>query len=154
MIYSSKFNIGEMVWMVRHERTSYIVPCTACKNTGTLSIEGQSYVCPKCRGQAAHAQRADTDKYYVYDSSRIGKIDIQDHPTKYDKEEANPKVTYMVESTGVGSGQIWDEDELFATEVGAQAFCDQRNGLLPKDEAELLPTPIDLYGRVVPETIA
>ena len=42
----------------------------------------------------------------------------------------------MLKPTGVGSGKVWREDMLFATESEANAFC---NTYMPSDDYEKIP---------------
>lgn len=148
MTYTSKFDIGQEVWLVRNERFQRIVKCSACGHSGKIVINGEELICPKCSGRSAHAQYVG-QKHYVYDHSQVGKIEIEDHPSRYGKETPNPRVKYMVFATGVGSGQVWDEEDLFPTEAEAQACCDRRNTPLPVSECELMPAPADDWGKVL-----
>lgn len=147
MKYESKYSIGHTVWMVRDERFQRIIKCFACKNTGEIAIGEEKFICPKCQGRAAHAQYAG-QKYYVYDSSTVGKIIIEDYPTNYNKDEPNPKFTYMLFATGVGSGTIWNQEDLFDSREAAESFCAIKNGVLPDHETALRDSPIDSWGRV------
>ena len=64
-------------------------------------------------------------KYVIsHPKATIGKVDIEEYAEQY-KEQYRSKVTYMLDDTGVGSGAIWKEDRLFATEEEAQDFCDR-----------------------------
>lgn len=149
MRYESQFSIGQTVWMVRDERFSQIIKCAACKNTGKVRIAEEEHICPKCQGRAAH-ETYGGQKFYVYGSSTVGQVRIEDEPERYSKDEPNPKFQYMLYSTGVGSGQIWNQEHLFSSEEDAQRFCDAKNGLLPAHETEMGPRPVDSWGRVVP----
>jgi hypothetical protein len=147
MTYNSKFAIGDTVWMVRSERFNRIVKCLPCKNTGKIKIGEEGFICPKCGGRSAHTQYVG-EKHYVYDSSEIGQVSIVDSEYSH-RDNPNPHVTYMIRATGIGSGQIWKESELFPSEAEAQASCDRANGLLPQDEAVMLDAPVDRFGKVV-----
>lgn len=147
MDYTPNFFMGQEVWMVHSETFHRIVKCSACSNTGQIVIAEEKFICPKCHGRSAHEQYAG-EKFYVRGSSMVGKITIEDYPTNYHKDDPNPKYTYMLFETGVGSGQIWEQERLFASKSEAQSFCDVRNGVLRADECELLPAPVDNYGRV------
>ena len=148
MKYESLYSIGQVVWMVRNERFSRIVKCSACKNTGEITVGEEKFICPKCSGRSAHEQYGG-QKFYVYDSSEVGKVSIEDEPDRYRKDEPNPRFTYMVNATGIGSGQVWEQECLFATEEDAQRFCDIQNKVLLPDETEMLAAPVDRWGKVV-----
>jgi predicted RNA-binding Zn-ribbon protein involved in translation (DUF1610 family) len=146
MNYTTAYSLGDTVWMVRDESFSRIVKCMPCGNSGSIKIGDESFICPKCGGRSAHAERVGT-KFYVYGSSTVGQVSITDSDYKH-REEPNPRITYMLHRTGVGSGQVWDQERLFRTQREAQEFCDVRNSLLPSDECELRPAPVDNYGKV------
>jgi hypothetical protein len=150
MTYTTKFDVGQMVWAVRDTPFQQIVKCGPCSNTGSIQIGDEGFICPKCSGRAALAQVVG-NRFYVAEHSKIGKVQIEDEPNRWrwsNDTEPDLKISYMIESTGVGSGQVWREDQLFASESDAQGFCDQRNRLLPADECELGKGPVDSYGRV------
>ena len=140
--YESKFSIGDTVWAVRSQWSHRIVKCLTCANTGKVKIGAEEFICPKCNGRAAHPQFAG-HKYYVDESGIVGQVRIEhtDHEKFYThrSEEPNPKFEYMIDATGVGSGTIWKEADLFATREEAQRFCDAQNAPLLQDEAEMLP---------------
>ena len=148
MKYESIFSVGDTVWMVRHERFERIVRCSACRNTGKIKIGEEKFICPKCGGRAAHSQSAG-ERFYVYDSSIVGKVTVEDYPDNYRKDEPNPKFTYMVHATGVGSGQVWDQESLFGSKEEAESYCAVHNGMLPANETTMLPRPVDSWGRVL-----
>lgn len=145
--YQTNFSIGQVVWAVRHESFYRIVKCFPCGNTGRVKIADEEFICPNCEGRSAHRQYAG-EKYYVWGSSKVGQVRIEDEPDRYHQEEPNPKIEYMIHATGAGSGQIWKQEALFASQEEAQAFCDVKNRVLPEHEAELLQSPVDSYGRV------
>ncbi len=136
--YTTAYSVGEKVWLVRHSNFQQIIKCQPCANTGKIDIGGETFVCPKCSGRASHPTYAGV-KYYIDCESRVGKVTVEDCPENHsawesDRGKPNPRNQYMVEDTGVGSGQVWDEEDLFPTKEAAQIFCDQRNGLLPAHE--------------------
>lgn len=151
MKYESKFSIGDTVWMTDDRVFHQIIRCAACVNTGKVKIGAEEFICPKCSGRCAHEQYAGR-KFYIYGQTTVGQVRVCDEPGRYNQDEPNPKYEYMLHDTGIGSGQIWKQESLFATKEEAQAFCDGRNGILPAHETEIGPAPVDSYGRVVAAT--
>ena len=137
MNYTSKYDIGHHVFVVSSDTFNRIVKCLTCQGAGKVSIGAEEFVCPKCSGRAAHPQHAGR-KYYVAHEGIIGKIEISHMPNDGYFHQPEPQVTYMIDSTGVGSGNVWKESELFSTRAYADAYCDSRNAILPKDEARML----------------
>lgn len=150
MVYTSRFNINDTVWMVRYQHFTYIVKCAACAQTGKVTLGDEEFICPKCSGRSSHVQHTEHSKYYVYGSTRVGLVNIRHCPDSYHRQSNEPEihVTYMLEETGIGSGQIWNYEGLFASEAEAQAYCDLKNSLLPADECELGEPAADRFGRV------
>lgn len=70
----------------------------------------------------------DCYRYYVSGKSIVGKIDVERYSSKH-REYASCKDEnkYMLESTGVGSGSVWREKDLFASEKEALEECVLRN---------------------------
>lgn len=151
--YETKFNLGDRVWGISDHRFEQIVRCKPCKNTGKIIIENEDLICPKCNGRSTHTQYAGQKSYVSEFGTEVGKVNIEhvDGPyTHWHSDgEPNPKISYMVSSTGVGSGQVWPEDRLFHSEEEAQKYCDKKNGLLPIDETEHGEQTIGLYGKVL-----
>lgn len=123
----AKYKVGQKVCAVsnRSDSRKIHVECDVCNSTGKVKIEGsdKEYECPVCHG------RMKTEHYgykYVisYYEATIGKVEIQEYSKKYEKKHKS-EVRYMLEETGVGSGTIWREDRLFATEKEAADFCEK-----------------------------
>jgi RNA polymerase subunit RPABC4/transcription elongation factor Spt4 len=149
--YTTKFSLGDHVYIVDSHRFERIVRCKPCHNTGKVIIGDEELICPKCNGRSTHTQYAG-EKFYITEfDTVVGKIGIEEIEAGYYRreDEPNPKITYMVVATGVGSGTLWPEDKLFRSEEEAQQFCDQENGLLLPDETERGKSVIGQFGEVL-----
>lgn len=125
-----KFKVGQRVYAVvntSNTRQKH-VRCDVCNSTGYVKVEGrdEDFVCPACHG------RMETEHYgykYVisYYKATIGRVQTTEYSKKYDRKRGGCKseITYMLEETGVGSGSVWTEDRLFATEEEAKEFCEK-----------------------------
>ena len=123
----AKFRVGQKVYAVSNKSDSrqIHVKCDICDSTGKVKVNGrdEEYTCPVCRG------RTETEHYgYKYIIShykaKIGRVQITEYANEYKKDNKS-EVTYMLDVTGVGSGQIWKENRLFATEKEATDFCEK-----------------------------
>lgn len=138
MNFTTKFNIGDIVAGISHQDANRLVNCYVCKNTGKVKIEAEEYICPKCDGKGQ--QRVwEGKKWYVMTTGKVGDIRIEHNEDilGWDGDldyKAETKILYMLDSTGVKSGQVWSENELFQTREEAQSICDSRNVKLPADE--------------------
>ena len=122
-----KFKVGQKVYAVsnRSDTKQKHVECDVCNSTGYVKVEGreENFVCPVCYG------RTETEHYgykYVisYYEATIGKVEIQEYAPKY-RHRHKSEIRYMLEETGVGSGTVWREERLFATEEEANEFCEK-----------------------------
>ena len=126
MIINTKYNLGDLVYQLR-TRTEHIkvaTNCPVCKDTGFVEMVGEEYVCPACNGNIYHINYGDLESYTDGDSGRIGKVAVDIYDREY---KDNDEYEYMLDSTGVGSGVCWKEENLFSSKEEAQMECDIRN---------------------------
>ena len=50
MRIETKFKLGDEVVYVTTQPVSRKVKCFTCKQTGSVLIQGEQFVCPKCKG--------------------------------------------------------------------------------------------------------
>jgi predicted RNA-binding Zn-ribbon protein involved in translation (DUF1610 family) len=120
MELTTKFNLGQEVWAITSSSATRIVHCETCKREGVVTIGGEQFTCPKCGGTSKHPRHIG-QRWYVSEHSTIGKVEVE----RYSRPDQihEDKVSYMIEETGIGSGLIWKEDRLFATEREALEAC-------------------------------
>jgi len=130
MKFETKFDNGQEVWIVQDNKHYQIIRCITCDSKGKIFLKEQEFICPGCDGRSSRRNYAGS-KYCVSQHGRVGKVSIENQTIGYD-----PKfiITYMIDSTGVGSGNVYEEARLFASKAEAQLYCDQHNGLLPANE--------------------
>ena len=130
MEFKTKYNHGDTVYMITRHMTYKIESCPTCNNLGKVEINGESFTCPNCRGYSK--QIADKEKWELYtyqECGIIGRITAESYDKKYcvNDKEKKLKFTYMVDVTGIGTGSIWDENNLFLTREEAITECERRN---------------------------
>jgi len=137
-----KFSLGQSVvvisslWCTRKSR------CFPCDATGRILVRGESFVCPKCKGARFHDDHAG-HKHVIVNEGRIGKITVESTDPVYLRDDCSPpptRISYMLSSTGVGSGALWYEEALFLTRDEAQAACDRLNAPINFAD-DVLPPP-------------
>ena len=126
MIINTKYNLGDMVYPIttRMERIRVATNCPVCKDSGEVEIKGKKYTCPECNGDTYHINYGDIEYYVDCDNGKIGKIETEIYDREY---EDHDNYEYMLDSTGVGSGQCWKEENLFLSKEEAQMECNIRN---------------------------
>ena len=120
MKLESRFEMGQVVYYISRGRKKMEVECGFCGGAGRIDgLDGQESSCPKChrRGYNIEYQKL---AWNVRDPHfTIGQIRVQ--------AGHNPEERYMCHETGIGSGTLYDGDNMFATREEAQAECDLRN---------------------------
>lgn len=119
MFPSPKYEIGQRVFFASAVDMNETFPCKSCAGSGqwrATSAEGETghCDCPACGGRGSRA-------LYSYGPSvcprTIGSVRVDTSDTE------NP-VSYMCHETGVGSGNIYRENQLFPTEQEAVAAAE------------------------------
>ncbi|HSG72878.1 MAG TPA: hypothetical protein VLA12_20865 [Planctomycetaceae bacterium] len=126
MKFESKYDIGQEVWPIRDEVCRRNIVCGVCEQTGEIEVSGEKFICPKCSGKCLHSQYAGR-KWWVDYSGFVGRISIEFYIEGYRDDDEHNNFRYMLSSTGIGSGQVWKENELFPSKEEAKEECDRRN---------------------------
>lgn len=122
MELQSKFGLGQNVHTIKLVNELSYSPCLTCGGDGHVIVGGYSVSCPaRCSGGKVVGGADPTWQVDFY--SHIGRVQI----TKYLDGLGEDEVCYMLKATGVGSGQLWSDDQLFASKEDAQVECDRRN---------------------------
>lgn len=124
MQFNTKYNFKDKVYPIYKCIKNISKPCSLCEGLGSVFITkgNRKVICPDCLGNKKTIEvlpqvwRVQTIRY-----GQIGKIIIE----KYYNEKQ--EVKYMLDSTGIGCGTIWLENQLFLTLEEAQKECDTRN---------------------------
>jgi hypothetical protein len=128
MDFQSKFNLDQLVWTIVRGHVWQDIPCPTCKETGRIDIGGEEFVCPKCQGRTK--DKRTQYKWHVDNYGTVGKITAEaygaDYMGRY-PHESPLEFSYMLSSTGIGSGTCWQESRLFSSEELARAECNRRN---------------------------
>lgn len=131
MDITTKYSVGDTVFVGRSQWGSKPVTCPDCKGTGKWKIVANdgpngswNVTCQTCRNWGAGSgygtgKVKESTRVAVTEQRTIGSVQINTHEDCHDSG-----VRYMCMETGVGSGQIYPEKALFATREEAQAYAD------------------------------
>lgn len=120
MTIETQFEIGQKVWH----------PCEACGGSGQVELKNGVRTCPECYGRRGRYEYEPTRWMLAegrYDNGglvyiaplTIGQIRVQlGH---------DPETRLMMEETGVGSGRLWNGENVFLSESDALSECEKRN---------------------------
>ncbi|MCK9544590.1 MAG: hypothetical protein M0R03_21425 [Novosphingobium sp.] len=127
MKIETKFNLDDIVYSLTKSKNRIKKTCVLCKGSGEVTIENTNRIisCPDCYGHGYHVEDAG-EMWIIHSKSggKIGKVEVELYSEEYEREN---KVKYMIDSTGVGSGTVWYEENIFKTKKEAQKECDKRN---------------------------
>jgi hypothetical protein len=120
--YQPKYGIGQSVYIAETSRTSTPIPCPDCLALGTWTVTtpagGSVEVdCLRCKGRNAYWSELPALELPAYQPSTrlltVGSVRI-DTGADIDRQ-----IEYMCVETGIGSGTLWAESDLYATESEA-----------------------------------
>ena len=131
MFLSSKFDLGQRVYLVRNIRDTKWHVCQTCDGSGMIYVKNEQFSCPSCHGSRGR---------YIDDPKTVCSVSQMSLTIGMVRAEARSEfvyskgrdVTYMCLETGVGSGSVYYECDLFATLDEAKAECQRRNEMANK----------------------
>lgn len=128
-----KYKIGQEVWYGSSQPGMEKFPCPDCLETGEWSLKSPAGLegtvqCPRCKGSRCLTQ-------YIHqpfiEALTIGSIQTNT------AVEAKRSVQYMCTETGVGTGRVYSQQDLFLTPEEAQQDAETKialaNAKLEKD---------------------
>lgn len=137
MDITTQFDLGQTVYGIANVPASVWVPCGFCAASGRVSgADGSSRLCPTCYGDRGLGEWRPTEWRVNATALTIGQVRVEatcssgrDGEELFDnyKPHAGWSEAYMCVETGVGSGQIWLAENLFASRAEAEAACVERN---------------------------
>jgi hypothetical protein len=149
MKFETKYELGQTVCLLQKAEHYRIVNCITCAQSGKVSIGAEEFVCPACQGRSARRLFAGWKWYIDYDNAVIGKIQIElviGEEWRRSSHGRRPEcaystgteytVSYMVDVTGIGSGTVWREENIFTSKAEAAEECLRRNSLLESDDPD------------------
>ena len=140
-----KFKIGDVVFRAGTTTEKKRHPCPDCKGEKkwrTVSPAGKEYEfnCPRC--QAGYMSERDLSLDYTIHEPKVDKLTIGS--VRLDTYSDRP-VSYMCQETGLGSGSVHDQDDLFSTQDAATNHA----SILAKTRTQTTPWIAKLYSRTL-----
>jgi hypothetical protein len=126
-----KYKIGDKVWLGTAQSTEGTHPCPDCFGSGKWAVKSPAGLettvpCPRCshNGYFNSDAKVPSLEYLKYvavtHALTIGSITAKTHPWHDDDG-----VEYMCNETGIGSGSIYREGRLHATEAEAFEYANR-----------------------------
>ncbi len=129
MIIETKFNLGQEVWGTSLHGSNQQVICPEC--LGKFEFKnpaGNTVQCFKCSyGTPGYIIEYVREQWHTHFLGRVGKIAPIRFKTQGEGRYDKDRVEYMCEITGVSSGTVWYEDNLFDSLEEADKETKYRN---------------------------
>jgi hypothetical protein len=119
------YSVGEVVWHANTTQTTATHDCPDCLGSGSWSATSPagaefSVACPRCSG--VHQSNRALSLSYATLVGTATRLTIGS--VRFDSAEVGAR--YMCKETGVGSGRVYDESDLFSTQEDAQGAADAK----------------------------
>lgn len=149
MTIKTKFNLNDTVYLIHYEQTRTPTPCPDCEGSGELLLLTEKTVpCHRCMRRGTMGITLGEQRWFVKGQLTLGRVNIEivretepdERESEFDNygaQEASRRETYMAYETGIGSGNNWNAEDLFATNEEATAECERRNAI--KEEVPACP---------------
>jgi hypothetical protein len=123
MKIETKFDLGDKVWLVKRYPKHVDEACPGCNGIGAVPLlDGNNDRCPRCYGNK-YQRRVQPSDWHVKGPWTVGNIQVSLFEPRADHEDRR---CYMCHETGTGTGNLWHEEDLFASREEAQAEADAR----------------------------
>ena len=137
MRFETQFNFKQEVWEVRQCMVNEWVPCSFCAATGKIKgAGGEERMCPECHGRLGRHEVKGL-AWAAGGPLTVGQIRIEHTCAStggegcifdnYGPQKEQRKEEYMCYETGIGSGSIHRDYELFASREEANAEAERKN---------------------------
>lgn len=137
MELKTKYSINDTVYLIRKDRKQVVENCPACVGTGSVQLADKIIrTCPECYGRCTKTTYLELE-WQVKNTLTIGKVTASitnfEKTGYFDnygehKEGANEQDNqYMAYETGIGSGAVYYEHDIYPTMAAAMLECETRN---------------------------
>jgi len=131
---TTKFDLGQRVWAVHRGHETLRDLCPLCGDTdAVLLATGQSVQCPERYGNGHRNVIERWWPWTIYREGTVGQVRVECVLPEYDAGESAEQIArrrqYMLRETGVDTGSLYNEVDLFGSREEAQAACNARNAV-------------------------
>lgn len=117
-----KFNIGDTIYHLRISYAEKKIPCPDCLGTREWKVicpsgEEFQHCCNTC-----YAGWSSSSGYVRIYEDQIFIREMTVGSVRYDSNEKDNQFSYMCQETGVGSGSVYYQKDMFSTEEEAKIF--------------------------------
>lgn len=132
MEIKTKFNVGDVVYVCKRNKTHESENCNICDGKGIVTIKGNDFTCPRCNGNKhIHIRGVNS---FVPEERTIKKIKIFVH---FSKNKGGTQIYTKYEfgsHDGYGRYSVADYNNMiFTTKEEAEARCKELNAEKSQD---------------------
>ena len=137
MEVTTKYSLNDKVWLIKLSREEVKIPCATCNGHGFVTInKTPERSCPDCFQRGYDTEWKDvawntepqmTIGKVSYEEWSVAKTGIFDNIGVYDPDLIETEIRYMCYETGVGSGTLYRDKDLYPTKEEAESECLIRN---------------------------
>jgi len=124
MTITTKHDLGDMVFTIDYSKPKIETDCITCSGTGSVTLGNESFLCPKCRGRRIEVMYG-FEKWSISASGIVGQIEAK----RCVEGCGENSIRYMLDTTGIGTGRVWEESDVFKSRQEAEDACTLRNAL-------------------------
>jgi hypothetical protein len=142
LIIETKYNFGDVVYTIEKITSTKWEECSVCCGKGEIELSHKKYSCPECgkRYRSVGGNHIYTGHRWKvhYLPKTIGRISAEVYaPNSQYRSRNKDDITYMCEETGVGSGTVWYQCDLYETLEKAQEKCMNLNLIIENKREEI-----------------
>lgn len=142
MNITTKFDLGQTVYAIHQGFETLRDECPLCGDTDAVTLTtGQRVMCPERYGNGHRSVIQRWWPWVLWRSGTVGQVRVELVDPKYgyddDAESVKRRRQYMLAETGVGTGSLYNECDLFASKEEAEAACTALNA----EDAACQPAP-------------
>lgn len=125
-VIETKFSVGDVVFCATTTLEKRQHPCPDCLGSREWEVHSPGggvfkVTCPRCSQN--YMDNSDLSLDYVAHAPRVQRLTLGSIEVNTNKSTWNQGPRYMAHETGIGSGQVYTEDDLFVSEEDAHAMA-------------------------------
>lgn len=134
MSIKTKFELDQYVYIIRLATKSETNVCKLCNGKGVVNVEGSKLKaeCPECWGNG-EIRETKPEEWRIVAEGKIGRINVELYSSEY-KKEYKDSIKYMIDTTGVGCGSLYNEEDIYPTHNSAIITCAKFNREMKKEK--------------------
>lgn len=124
MKLETKYSLGDTVFKISDIAKPKYKECPACEGAKKITLPKTEVECPTCKGHGVLCSGHFTSYFVKESAMTIGQV-------RFETTSEKTEIGYMCKETGVGSGSVYREDQLFLSKTECQSAANELNETKP-----------------------